>query len=410
MASQASPSPGHRLHIQPLGHELDDYAEVFGYYDGFPKFTDDPFGCRDFSRKQRRKFLPRLGVAVVWILVCAYINNLSQAWLQKNIDGFYESNWGYAVSSYNESLHWLAKNKPDYYEARWGNKDPNEVERFEEYHPEREDEIYHNKTVKLFDIVFLYLPYVNSSVPADCFAAGSAGVAVIRFAVIPGPISMRWTILTRWLIIWGFIFLCRAGSIIVTPLPNPYQQCVPKMEYPDNIWLEAFALVYGTAKHSDFTCQDVMFSGHTAMGTLSTWFFMRYLSKAPWFRVLWMTGGWLSWHTALNVGGVLWMMGGWYVIAGAHFHYTVDVFVGILMVFGNFALYHTLIKEAYLQTHDPNPAIRFLNWLEKHSPDLKWWSGHQATERAGDTEAGMITDSSVETVESSDEGKATMLQ
>merc|ERR1712125_9983 len=72
---------------------------------------------------------------------------------------------------------------------------------------------YSKQTVTLYDNGFIYLPLVNGSSYADMFAGGSAAFGLIRFVLVPGPMSMRWTYLTRVLLIWGMIFLCRGITI-----------------------------------------------------------------------------------------------------------------------------------------------------------------------------------------------------
>merc|ERR1719261_146416 len=117
-------------------------------------------------------------------------------------------------------------------------------------------------------MTYLYLPRVNSSDYADMWAGGSVLIGIVRYVVVPGPISIRWTWLQRLWLIHGVLWLLRAVTILVTPLPNPYHQCVPHTSYPKNIFMEAFANMPFFWWWKEMTCQDVMFSGHTAGGTV----------------------------------------------------------------------------------------------------------------------------------------------
>jgi len=337
----------------------------------FPRFSQDPFSLKDFRPTELRKFLPRLGVAVLFWLVGSYVNNVSQAWLQANMAGFYESEWGYSKANFQDAQAWLKKNQPAVYHDRWHDTLPNETIADA---PKAMQKYYQNETVTLFDLVFLYLPEVPSSGPADFFAGAPSAVGIIRFAVFPGPMSLRWTYLTRAIMVWGCLWYARAITIIVTPLPNPYKQCVPESPFPYSIWLEALANMPGAGLFGfhELTCQDVMFSGHTAMGTTWTLFNWRYLKKAPWFRYT-ITHDWIS--LAVDAFCIIWLCGGWYVIAAAHFHYTVDVMVGAMFTFMIYNYYHNVIETCWLkETHPFQRSLApFVTWLEKHSVDLKHW-------------------------------------
>merc|ERR1712176_1741298 len=100
--------------------------------------------------------------------------------------------------------------------------------------------------------------------------------------------SMRWVFLKRVLVVWGTLFLLRAFTIFLTPLPNPFDACIPKMTFKHNPWAEAVANMPGmiTFFGDQNTCQDVLFSGHTSMGTVFTLFLKGYTVNSPWFQTL----------------------------------------------------------------------------------------------------------------------------
>lgn len=335
---------------------------------GFPQVWTDPFCMRDFKKDRLRRFLPRFALAFGWFYTCVYINNLAQAWLQANMTGFYEASWGYSVPNASAAEVWLKRNMPDVYRARYGSLK----------HPApREDSAammnyYRNETVVLYDLVYLYLPKVNSSSYADTFAGFGTFFGAARYVIIPGPLSMRWTYMTRVLLVWGTMFLFRSFTIIATPLPNPYHECVPKITYPDNIWLEAYANLPGVFWDDELTCQDVLFSGHTAMGTVFTLFNWRYMKKAPWLRATVAGCSWI--RVVVDIVACLWLCFGWYVIAASHFHYTVDVMVGAMLTFMVYNFYHRWIESIWVDRVYPfqNPLEHPMRWLEKHSLDLQY--------------------------------------
>lgn len=334
----------------------------------FPIFSQDRFGANDFSREELNKHIPRLCVAVLWYYCCLYANNVSQAWLQANVAGFYEAQWGHSQPDYQAAMAALKNYNPDVYKGRWGDLPPSATVAV---NPEAMQKYYQNKTVVLYDFVFLHLPEISGSFPADCFAGISCIFCAVRFVVIPGPMSMRWTLVTRVLIVWGALMLCRAFCIIVTPLPNPFHQCVPSITFPDNIWLEAYANLPGVFWHSELTCQDVMFSGHACMGTIFTLFSWRYLKRAPWYP----PHATASLNLLTDVIAMVWLLCGWYVICASHFHYTVDVMVAALLSFTVWNGYHTLTKTVWLKEGDFSAKITapFLMWFERHSVDLRYW-------------------------------------
>jgi len=343
----------------------------------FPRFRQDPFGKRDFTRKELRKHMPRFAAAWCWFFACVYVNNIANFWLQANLTGFYESQWKFSQSNFTAAQAWLKKNDPKTYKARWGAIPPEDTRSGLPANSYQES--YANKTVKLFDLTYLYLPHVQGSGFADTFAYASLLVGLFRFVVLPGPMSLRWTFFTRILSVWGVLFLTRAFTITVTPLPNPFQQCEARVTFPKNILLEAFAglPIMTPIFFNEVSCQDVMFSGHTACGTLWTLFSWRYLNKAPWFQPTpWSFSAWSCTAVLVDCFVCSWLCFGWYVIAASQFHYTVDVVVGAILTIVAYYAYHSLIKTIWLKRGHPFIARvigPFVKWFEVHAVDLKFW-------------------------------------
>lgn len=350
---------------------LDEMVEAFCLEGvepgGFPSFWKDPFGKRDFTTSALKHSLPRVLVGLAIYCVGLYLNNLSQAWLQANISNYYEAGWA-PIPPFNVTPPFPNVSSST---SEWNNASITwewpAVRR-----PIPESPAHKNEMVTLWDVTFAYLPFVHTSTPADMFAGLSCLIALVRFAVLPGPFSMRWTFLSRAFVIWGLLFACRSITISVTPLPNPYHSCVPRITFPDNIWLEAVFLFPGVG--NELTCQDVMFSGHTVMGTLFTLFLMRYKTLAPWSRLS-TDERCCTLPVFFDVLAAFWLLGGYFFITASHFHYTVDVLVGVMMTVLCFNSYHYVVKIIWLRKQHPARAsfTPFLRWFESDAPDLKIW-------------------------------------
>eukprot|EP00928_Gymnodinium_smaydae_P002959 TRINITY_DN1107_c0_g2_i2.p1 TRINITY_DN1107_c0_g2~~TRINITY_DN1107_c0_g2_i2.p1 ORF type:complete len:393 (-),score=7.86 TRINITY_DN1107_c0_g2_i2:243-1337(-) len=286
-----------------------------------PNMTYDPCNCRDFSFGELRKFIPRFTVSFLIFLLGVYINNVSMAWLQKHMPGYYDTKWVPNRSMTNES-------------------------------------------VVLWDVTFERFPVMDTYY-ADFFTVGSVVICVIRFVLLPGPLSLRWVILCRYFMILGLLYLCRAFTITATPLPNPDQTCKPRITYPDSIWQEGWAIL----SKGDITCHDVMFSGHTMLLTTSMLFFFHYIRRSPWHEHG-LSHEWFSTSSGLFMGSCVYMAIGYYCIVASRFHYTVDVLVGILISYFVFHSYHDQIQVMWFRKTYLGP---FLKWMEAYSKDLILW-------------------------------------
>jgi len=175
-------------------------------------------------------------------------------------------------------------------------------------------------TRPLFDFGFHFLPYISYadlglSVPDICSILSAT---LIGFGLIHQfQPSMASIVLRRILFISSCAYLGRALSVPMTLLPNPDPDCHPLLHesFPLSVVLVPFG---GT-----ITCSDVFYSGHTIPITcaiLVWWDYMRY-NALRWLGIL--------------VSGIA-LLG----IIATHFHYTVDVFYGVLVTFSVWRLYH----------------------------------------------------------------------
>jgi hypothetical protein len=314
----------------------------------------------------------------LWLNFLVYWNNLSQAWLQSNLAGWYEAQWGYSQPTFADAQAWLMEHDRTVYEQKFGNLTPAELEHW--YRAQNTEwgnnmvSLYQNKTVAMFDVAFLMFDKVESTSWVEKFTGWPQTFIVFRYLIFPGPISIRWTILYRFLMLLSLLYFARSLFIIVTPLPNPDPSCKPVIHFPDNIWLEAYANLPLVWWYSETTCQDVLFSGHTCYGTLGTLMSIHYLQKGPWTKTYCFP------FVVVDCMASVFMFWGWYVIAVSRFHYTVDVLFGVMMTFAVYVFYHTSQKSVWIPRQPGSRACVFstlyapaLKWLTKHDKDVEYW-------------------------------------
>jgi hypothetical protein len=206
-------------------------------------------------------------------------------------------------------------------------------------------------------------------IPTDAFFADLAlflmdGVAMLRFLVSR---RLRYVFLRRRLFIQGVIFVLRAVSISVTPLPNPYPFCQAPAQQ-SGAGITALLIMLGLVK----TCNDVMFSGHAVSITLSA-LFLYWHADFDRFRGGSIRDSWL--RVVLVVSKVVIVIGwmaGLLTVVGTKFHYSLDVFIGALIAALTFLLLYTAIAFVRLFDDDfaeypPEASLRiakFISWFE----------------------------------------------
>jgi len=315
-----------------------DIASVHGF-DGptYPSFLQDPFCRRDFKPEVLRKALPRLAVALGFWAVGLYCNNLSQAWLQANMGA--------------------TKSHPGYYESRWAP--------------------IANSTgpVILWDAGFVLFKPLHDTWLADLVGGSIPVFALIRFGLVPGPLSMRWTFLCRTFLLWGVLWALRGLTIISTALPTPLLTCEPRITYPDNIFLEALAIMPPFSFwYWEVTCHDVLFSGHTMGIVLATLLLMRYLAWAPWHAHM-TSKNMLSVAFLVDSFLVINLLVSMYCIIATRFHYTCDVLVAAMITVMLFQGYHAAVRVAFLPRNEAYPVFAFslypfLQWFDDGAVDV----------------------------------------
>lgn len=220
----------------------------------------------------------------------------------------------------------------------------------------------------LIDMGFNLLGYWKSPHAADRVLIAFVGITALRFVIFPGPYAMRWTIIRRWFICMGLLFLLRGMSIICTILPNPDLDCEASIgEAGEDNW-NMFVLAWGIVLGKYVTCADVLYSGHTVNFTLAALIWYDYSRLCPIF-----SDGkqrWIDKFQLHRVFAMTYVMCGYIVIIKTHFHYTVDVWIGFWMTYFVWSYYHEAIKASPFHR---GWLMRFLTWLERHATDLRYW-------------------------------------
>lgn len=196
----------------------------------------------------------------------------------------------------------------------------------------------------LLDLGFELLPFIHPkslgiSIPDLCSLLSATLVAmslVVEFSTPNATILLR-----RVLIISGLAYLGRAVSIPQTLLPNPDASCVPSLSN-DSVLLSAIFVPFGAA----VTCADVFYSGHTIPISCALMVWTDYMRNN---RLRWLG---IAVSSMALVG-----------IVATRFHYTVDVFYGMMVTYILWRVYHFGISC---------PSVLF------HFPMLLWWESQDA--------------------------------
>eukprot|EP00397_Hematodinium_sp_SG-2012_P043743 GEMP01048695.1.p1 GENE.GEMP01048695.1~~GEMP01048695.1.p1 ORF type:complete len:426 (+),score=94.61 GEMP01048695.1:404-1681(+) len=222
----------------------------------------------------------------------------------------------------------------------------------------------------LTDVGFKLLGYWHSPHAADIALGGFMALTALRFIILPGPYAMRWTILRRWLLCMGLLFLLRGMSIIATVLPNPAKECKSSVHAKgagdENDW-NIFVLALCVTLGQCVTCADVLYSGHTVNFTLAALIWHTYSSLCPYSH---RPATCIDKLHLPRVFALSYALCGYIIIIKTRFHYSVDVWIGFWMTYFVWSYYHEAIKASPFHRHC---LMRFLTWLEKHATDLKYW-------------------------------------
>lgn len=184
----------------------------------------------------------------------------------------------------------------------------------------------HDSSMEILpDLGFSMLGYID---------APSAPSIVVNFAVLFTLIYMLRTphfivVTRRFFFIHGILFLMRAVSVALTRYPSPAPHCSP-VAFTTNLFVTAAIIMSGTLH----TCSDCMFSGHAACLTLLALFIINYTNPSR-----------LTRFVVYAYGAV-----GCLLLIVTHFHYSVDVFIGVVVAYGGYTLTHILIATHHYES------------------------------------------------------------
>merc|ERR1712070_557072 len=93
---------------------------------------------------------------------------------------------------------------------------------------------------------------------------------------------------------------------------------------------------------------------------------MKYLPRAPWFEFS-SSHKCLSESSVVNFLGSILLLFAYYLIVGSHFHYTVDVLVGVLFTGATFFGFHHATKLSVLKGASSSRSCiwKFIKWIER---------------------------------------------
>lgn len=199
-------------------------------------------------------------------------------------------------------------------------------------------------TDPLFDHVSVLLPDLSTmrSWLPDAFLTSFLAISLTVTLLFPHAARLKYqSIVVGRRIMWilSILYLFRMASFLVTTVPNPVHNCIPK--YPQDP--ASYLILMGrmaTGKVS--ACTDNIYSGHTTLATVL--FYTNVVYARRWYFSLW---------SALHVAAIL------FAILLTRLHYSVDVLIALFMTSFVYCLYHFLLL-IHVDGHllDRSPRLR----------------------------------------------------
>jgi hypothetical protein len=226
-----------------------------------------------------------------------------------------------------------------------------------------------DETGSLPDLGYRIFPKLSdpSGTIPDIWVYTIVGVTIIYFAFKK---TMREKVFRRLFFLGANLLFLRAFTISVTMLAEPPNNCKPDMVW-NSPWLEGFFTALGIHR----TCSDLLFSGHTSNMLLAALVWQYYSDGSEWRwlkrcgvdieRYPFLTGNAYrsdAGRFSLTVL-IVWILfsAGCLLIITTRFHYSVDVFIAIMLTTLYFKMYHQLLKSA---RERKDPTARFMYWFE----------------------------------------------
>ena len=213
------------------------------------------------------------------------------------------------------------------------------------------------------DVLFDALPHVDTrGYFNDKAELGFLAIVVpILFAHGKLQLSAR-----QVYVIQGALWILRAPAFLLTQLPNPYDKCrvAPDLTL-GSAWIAGLSVLRGSAH----TCSDVMFSGHTAGLTMFLCVACKHVGGGR--------GGNSRYWTWTRVFLLAYYCLSLVVMVASRFHYSVDVYVGVLVSAGACHIYFQA-SDAAARGDAADSVTAFLAWYEG---DLRGEPGQSRAKR-----------------------------
>jgi hypothetical protein len=216
-----------------------------------------------------------------------------------------------------------------------------------------------NELLVLPDIGFDFIPYMTP-IYVDYFIYFFILLTLFRFCFTHtnNGYQINFRFLRQHILCMGTLYLLRAFSIYSTILPNPLVGCKTDVTLDPRI--EAFRLI----TYQTTTCADVLFSGHTIHITLCALGWHHYSDDKSIINKFNSLLFWpLKYITTSTTKIIIWLFAiiGYIYIICSHFHYTIDVYIGVLLTILIYELYNVAKHTTYFH----NTCIGdIIYWLE----------------------------------------------
>ena len=221
-----------------------------------------------------------------------------------------------------------------------------------------------SSNIVLPDIGFDFFPYTNYKISDVCVYLLII-LTLIRFSLGCTKDGKQTSlyILRRHLFCVGTLFFLRIFSIYCTILPNSL------IGYTNDIhlspWYEAFRILGGqTIQYG-----DMMFSGHAMNTTICALTWIYYSNVIP-IRFIYSTYeimGYNVQYIVVLLFILIFTIISYYFIISSRLHYTIDVYIAILLSISVFILHNVAIHTTYFAG---TLFGNFISWCEKDSPDV----------------------------------------
>ncbi|ORX92404.1 hypothetical protein K493DRAFT_316599 [Basidiobolus meristosporus CBS 931.73] len=177
----------------------------------------------------------------------------------------------------------------------------------------------------LSDLGFSTVPSLTREWVPDFFVMSLLVVTLSSLTLLARSWLEAIVVLRRFVWLTGTLYLLRSITIIVTTLPCP-RDCHPIQinGFRDFLWV-GLTMMVGLYK----TCSDNIFSGHT-MIIVSCMMLWSIYGRNKWAILCAYSHG---------IIGIL-------TIIATRMHYTIDIFLAVLLTFGLYSFYFSLVNEA----------------------------------------------------------------